>query len=835
MPKALKYSLIIFITIILLLIIIPFFIPLNNYKGVLIDKVKEATNRNLTINGDIKLSLLPTPTISLSEIKLSSINGAKVPHLVSVEAVKASLRLFPLFRGVIEVALIELQKPTISLEVLDNGQKSWQLYISNNNNTINNNNTVQSNYTQTVLELPILISHLKIKGGKVIYIEKNNEKIFNDINLETKMKSIKGPIDFTIALNALQQQIHIDGHVKEIGKIIPLSTNINLAGAKIKIDGKFDSKNNSFIGNANIKGNTKTLGMPYDLNNDYTLTMSISACSKNINIRDARLHYPNIELLANTNYDMERNNLESNIIVNPGNLITKIQSNLDKTNILLQADSLKPILDALKLKTDELPPIINQKLILTTNVIRDPQAIKLQNINLSATNSNITGEIVLKNLTENIIILHNLKINNFELFMSLIGVNNLSKIGILQLNGEVQKVKDTFNINNKISVLNTNISIKGDINLANQKPKANQKPNFNLKLYSPLVNLDKIFSSNSAINTSNKTNNPSNHNIDTDKNNSPWSNNRINLGFLNEIEGQLSANIDKVTNNSLIINNLKAKLNIIGGKLNINAVNGSIYGGELNSTGYINSGKEQDVAIKINLKNAYLKRLTAQSSKIKITDGLLSFTIDLTSHGNSVYTYVNNLNGQFNINSDNGEISGFDLNQIAHAIDNAKNIEGVLSLINSSFRTGSTSFKNLIVHGNLKQGNLNLNKCILDAAPVTASASGQINLPQYVMNINTSINIAKLPPITVKLHGFINNMHYKLDTHAIQNYLVKNVFRVIKDLKNSKKKSENIIQNALDLRKTKDIDIKKESSNIQESEQVDPVNTLLQKGLKKLF
>lgn len=54
MPKTLKYSLIIFISIILLLIII----PLNNYKGIIIDKVKEATNRDLTINGDNKKIIL---------------------------------------------------------------------------------------------------------------------------------------------------------------------------------------------------------------------------------------------------------------------------------------------------------------------------------------------------------------------------------------------------------------------------------------------------------------------------------------------------------------------------------------------------------------------------------------------------------------------------------------------------------------------------------------------------------------------------------------------------------------------------------------------------------
>ncbi|WP_024547270.1 AsmA family protein, partial [Rickettsia gravesii] len=677
MPKTLKYSLIIFISIILLLIVIPFFIPLNNYKGIVIDKVKEATNRDLTINGDIKLSLLPNPAISLSEIKLSSINGTKEPHLVSVEGAKASLRLFPLFRGAIEVASIELQKPIINLEVLSNGQKNWQFSTPNNASKTNEISSVESTDTKTELALPIFINHFKIIDGKVIYIEKNSEKIFNDINLETKIKSLKGPIDLTLALKALEQQINIDGNIKEIGKIIPLSAHINLVGEKIKIEGKFDSENNSFIGNANIKGNTKTLGMPADLQNDYELTTTITADSKNITIKDARLNYPNIELLANANYDIERNNLKSNIIINPGNIITEISSNLDKTNIMLQADSLKPILDALKLKTDKLPPIINQKFILTSNVISNSQAITLQNINLSAANSNLTGDIELKNLAQDITISHNLKINNFKSFMSLMGVSNLSKIGVLQLNGGVQKIKDTFHINNKISAFNTNISIKGDINLATQKP------NFNLNLYSPLVNLDKILTSNSPT--------PATQNISTAKNHSPWSNNPINLGFLNEIEGQLSANIDKLTNDSLIINNLKAKLNITGGTLNITSVNASIYGGELSSTGYVSSAKDQNAAIKIDLKNAYLKSFTSQSDKIKITNGRLSFKADLTSRGNSVYTYVNNLNGQFNVNSDNGKISGFDLNRIADAVNNAKNTEGVLRLINSSFSGGSTS------------------------------------------------------------------------------------------------------------------------------------------------
>jgi len=835
MNRTLKYSLIICISIIILLIIIPFFIPLNNYKGVIVSKVKEATNRDLTVNGDIKLSLLPKPAISLSEVKLSSINGTKEPYLVSVENAKASLRLLPLFRGAIEVASFELQKPIINLEVLNNGQKNWQFTTSNNKPKENDNTSASVASNDKAFELPILINHFKISDGKIIYIENGNEKIFNNISLDTKIKSLKGPIDFTLALEALEQKVNIDGNIAEIGKVIPLNANIDISDEKIKIEGKFDSENNSFIGIANIKGNTKTLGMPSDFQNDYELTTTITADNKNLTIKDARLTYTNIELLANANYDIERNNLKANIIANPGNIVGDISSNLDKTNIFngnikLQADNLKPLLDSLKIKTDKLPPIINQKISLTSNVIYNSQALILQNINLTAANSNLSGDITLKNLTQDITIAHNLKINGFESFMVLLGVNNLSPVGVLQLNGEVQKVKDVFHINNKISAFNTNISVKGDINLVAQKP------NFNLNLYSPLINLERIISNNNSIPVSNKTDSASTQNVSALKNNSPWSNNPINLDFLNTVEGQIYVNIDKLTNDSLVINNLKTKLAITEGKLNINSVSANIYGGELNSTGYVNSGKDQNAAIKIDLKNAYVKSLTPQGGKIKITDGRLNFKADLNSTGNSVYTYVNNLNGQFNVNSNNGKISGFDLNNIADSVNNAKNTEGVLRLINGSFSGGTTSFNNFVVNGNIEHGVVRLTECNLDASPAKANASGQINLPQYMLDISASVTINNLPPLGVKLYGSINDPRHKLDIAALQSYLVKNVFSsVIKDLKSGEKKPENIIKDALGLKKTKDSNNDEQNNSQPADQPTDPVNKLLQKGLKKLF
>lgn len=838
MNKTLKYSLIIFMSIILLLIIIPFFIPLNNYKGIIISKVKETINRDLTINGDIKLSLLPNPAISLPEVKLSSIDKAKEPYLVSVENAKASLKLLPLFRGAIEIASVELQKPVINLEVLNNGQKNWEFSTPKNKTEINQDAPIpKDSNAKTELELPVLINHFKISDGKVIYRENGNEKIFNNINLDTHVKSTKGPIDFTLALEALEQKIYIDGNIEEIGKVIPLTANINIADEKIKIEGKLDSENNSFIGLANIKGNTKTLGLPSDLQNDYELTASIIADSKNLNLKDVRLNYTNIELLANANYDIEHSSLKANIITNPGNIVGDISSNLDKAsifngNIKIAADNLKPLLSTLKIKTDKLPPIINQKISLISNVVYNSQALILHNINLIAGNSNLSGDVTLKNLKQDISAIHNIKINNFESFMALLGVNNLSHIGALQLNGEVKKTKDTLHINDKISAFNTNIAIKGDVNLASQKT------NFNLNVYSPLINLEKITSGSSAPTSNPIANNISQASATTPKSSTPWSNNPIDLSFLNTIEGQLSANIDKLTNDSLVINNFKAKLAITGGKLNITSVSANIYGGDLKANGYVSSGKDQNAAIKIDLKNAYVKSLTPQSGKIKITDGRLNFTANLNSTGNSVYTYVNNLNGQFNVNSNDGKISGFDLNRIMDAINNAKNTEGVLRLINGSFSGGTTSFKNFVAIGNIERGIVQLTECHLDASPAKANAHGQINLPQYMLDVGASVTINNFPPLGVKFYGSINNPQHKLDIEALQTYLVKNVFSiVIKDLKSGEKKPENIIKDALGLRKKKEDSSNQQNNTEQPQNQqpADPVNKLLQKGLKKLF
>lgn len=838
MSKALKYSIVTLLIIVVLLIIIPFFIPLNSYKGLIISKVKEAIGRDLVINGDIKLKILPNPAITLQRVKLSSIAGAKEPSLVDIKEARAALSLFPLITGSIEIASIELQEPTINLEILADGRKNWEMTKAEKKNTTGNAVAVIENKT---IELPVFVKHIKIVNGKLTYITGKEQKIFDNINLDSKINSIKGPIDFTLNVNALGQQINITGNVAELAKIIPIVVSLDFLSEKIKVEGKFDTDNNSFIGNASVKGNSKNFGVPSLLQGDYELITSIVADNKRLAIKDARLNFKDIELAAQANYDIDQNNIKANIVVNPGNIIVDVTSNIDKSaifngDIKLQAQAIQPLLAALNIKPAKSLPIANQKLTFTTNLIYSPQEITWQNINFLAANTSLQGMIKVKNLQQDILVSHNLKVNNANSFMNLLGVNSASSVGSLQISGEVQRIGDIFQINDKIGIFNTDILVKGNVNLSGTKP------NFTLDLQSNLVNLDKIIASDSASQSNTKV---SDQNItkNISVGGAPWSNNQLDLSFLNSIEGNVTVFINKLTQGSLVLDSLRVKLNIENGKLNITSLTSNIYGGQLNVSGYVQASKDQDASFNIDLKHAHLRNIIpqniiSQGDKIKVTEGQLSLKADLNTHGNSSYKYVSNLGGKFSMNALNGKISGFDLNKIVDAVNNVKNAEGLLRVINSSFTGGETAFNNLVANADIENGIVKLTECRLDASPAIATATGQINLPQYMMDVNAAVNIANLPPLGVKLYGFLNNPQHKLDAKALQTHLVKNVLNsVVKDLKKGDVKPENIIKNALGIGKKKSVEPSDSQpvDNQENNKTNDPVNKLLQKGLKKLF
>ncbi|MFN7113144.1 MAG: AsmA family protein [Alphaproteobacteria bacterium] len=107
-------------------LVAPNFIDWNRHKETLAAHASAYMQRDVVIGGDISFRLLPNPQLSVADVTMASIEGAKQPHLLKLRQLEAKVRLQPLLQGRIEVEKINLVGPELTLEVLDDARANWQ-------------------------------------------------------------------------------------------------------------------------------------------------------------------------------------------------------------------------------------------------------------------------------------------------------------------------------------------------------------------------------------------------------------------------------------------------------------------------------------------------------------------------------------------------------------------------------------------------------------------------------------------------------------------------------------------------------------------------------------
>ncbi len=105
--------------------VIPLAIPTEVYKARLVALVKQATGRELSINGPVSFSLWPAPTIEAREVSLGNGPRNSTLPIAELRALQARLRLWPLFSGRVVVDRLVLIQPRIMLEIDRSGHPNW--------------------------------------------------------------------------------------------------------------------------------------------------------------------------------------------------------------------------------------------------------------------------------------------------------------------------------------------------------------------------------------------------------------------------------------------------------------------------------------------------------------------------------------------------------------------------------------------------------------------------------------------------------------------------------------------------------------------------------------
>ncbi len=105
---------------------IPFFIPLDTIKAELIAQAEQATGRDVRIDGEFKLSIFPNAEFVAGKVTVGNAKGGKAKNMVAIDRVNVSVGLMPLITGSVQVNSFVIDKPTINLEIDKNGKPNWE-------------------------------------------------------------------------------------------------------------------------------------------------------------------------------------------------------------------------------------------------------------------------------------------------------------------------------------------------------------------------------------------------------------------------------------------------------------------------------------------------------------------------------------------------------------------------------------------------------------------------------------------------------------------------------------------------------------------------------------
>jgi uncharacterized protein involved in outer membrane biogenesis len=105
----------------------PSFIDWNAYKPEITAAVEEKTGRKLTIDGAIDLQILPSPQLSVANVRLSNAEGATDADMIQLDSLQVHVALAPLMSGAVQISSVTLIRPVISLERFADGSANWEL------------------------------------------------------------------------------------------------------------------------------------------------------------------------------------------------------------------------------------------------------------------------------------------------------------------------------------------------------------------------------------------------------------------------------------------------------------------------------------------------------------------------------------------------------------------------------------------------------------------------------------------------------------------------------------------------------------------------------------
>ncbi|HST75823.1 MAG TPA: AsmA family protein [Acetobacteraceae bacterium] len=206
--------------------------------------VKQATGRDLALNGRLGLKWSLWPTLEARDVALANVAGGSRPQMVTLDRLEAQVALLPLLSRRVEIDRLVLVHPDILLETDAQGHPNWRFGPEVPSQPLPGQKAAPS---QPAAPVALSVQDLRVVDGTVTYRDgrTGHSETLALKQFTAKAKSADAPVALAAQASYRGTPFQLDGDIGPIARLQdqaattpwPVHLTLGAAGAKLAVDG----------------------------------------------------------------------------------------------------------------------------------------------------------------------------------------------------------------------------------------------------------------------------------------------------------------------------------------------------------------------------------------------------------------------------------------------------------------------------------------------------------------------------------------------------------------------------------------------------------------------
>ncbi|MBF0427544.1 MAG: AsmA family protein [Magnetococcales bacterium] len=215
-----------------LLIVTPMMVDPNRYRTPIAALVKNITGRQLTILGDVKLSLFPSLKLVLREVSLANGVGFGSDPMVRVDTVAAGVKFLPLLRGRVEVDHMTVSGLNLDLRRNREGMFNWADWLAASSTDVVSDVKPSADLARDARLTVVLVGGVEVVKAKVSWRDDRMGTLVTVDGLDLKTGSIHPdrPVAVTSRFRVVEENRKAQG-------VVDMKYLVRFSKGKLWLDG----------------------------------------------------------------------------------------------------------------------------------------------------------------------------------------------------------------------------------------------------------------------------------------------------------------------------------------------------------------------------------------------------------------------------------------------------------------------------------------------------------------------------------------------------------------------------------------------------------------------